>query len=427
MSKLLDKPLKYFSIYALVILLLSVPVYYYIVDYIWLNELDEHNEITLKKIKKNLSEHPQLESADSLIQIWNNIMPGIEFGQYRRFEGQSDSTFTLFKPSTYSNPQESDRFRLLTSPVQIGNKIYKISIETNVEEADETILGIGFVTLIFFVFLVLGFLLLNRKISKIIWQPFYNTLERIRQFNIETHETIGFDKVPIEEFEELNHSLEKLISQNVESYKQQRRFVENASHELQTPIAILKAKIDQWYQNDKLLAAMGPELAELNVPLNRIIRINKNLLLLAKIENNQFADEVSLDVSASLEELLDYFTEIAHANNNILHTEIEANCMVQCNKFLFESMVSNLMTNAVKHGKKGETVDISLKSGTLTVKNYGDEALNTETIFKRFSIHSKQNTNSGLGLAIVKEICNKYNWQVYYHFGKNQHQFSVNF
>src|SRR5690606_20238110 len=134
----------------------------------------------------------------------------------------------------------------------INGKWYHLRIETNVEETDETMLAITIVTLLFFVLLVIGFIMLNRQIAKKIWQPFRNTLEKLKSFDLTTRQAVSFDQTDIEEFEELNQSLQKLINKNILVYTQQKIFIENASHELQTPLAVLKSKMNLLLQHKNI-------------------------------------------------------------------------------------------------------------------------------------------------------------------------------
>src|SRR5690606_22192547 len=129
---------------------------------------------------------------------------------------------------------------------------YVLVVETNIEETEETVVYIAVVTLFFFLILVLGFWILNRRLSRTIWKPFKDSLQKLQSFQLNSNEEIKFQNTDIKEFAELNATLDKLLKHNFETYNHQKEFTENASHELQTPLAILKNKIDLLLQSDDL-------------------------------------------------------------------------------------------------------------------------------------------------------------------------------
>lgn len=425
MTKLLDKPFKLFSIYALIILISSIPVYFLVIDSIWIEELDEHNLIIHNqlesKLKKTKFEKDQL---NDFFKNWNKIQQGIEIRPLSKGEFKKDIQFTKNSYNDYEN--EMNRFRVLCSTIIIQERPYQLIISTNVEEADETLIAITFVTIVFFILLFLGFLILNKRISKNSWKPFYQTLNYLKEFDLNKNKTIHFKKTDIDEFNQLNSTLSILIDKNTQAYNQQKRFVENASHELQTPLALLKTKIDLLFQNENLTAEQSISFEAINSNLSRITRINKNLLLLAKIENNQFSDIELVDLKEKLIENCSLLNDYIEDKKIEIQLNISP-LIVECNATLLEVLVNNLIVNAIRHGKENKQIQLILQGNKLTISNTGNKSLNQKLLFVRFGITSNENTSSGLGLAIAKEICDKYNWKINYQFHDSSHQFSVEF
>jgi len=338
-----------------------------------------------------------------------------------------DSTYTITKQNRYVEHNEIDRFRVLSAYININGKLYHLQIETNIEEADETMLAIAVVTLLFFALLVIGFILLNRRIAKQIWRPFRNTLEKLKSFDLTTQQNVSFDKTDIEEFEELNQSLQKLIDKNISVYNQQKTFIENASHELQTPLAVLKSKLDLLLQNKNITDEQSEILSAVELPIARMTRINKNLLLLAKIENKQFTEVESIELTEVINETLELLTDYITTKQIIVDKKFSEKLFVSCNKTLLEILVNNLLINAIVHNTEQGKIQIHFSDKTLIVSNTGKTALDNRKIFERFIVSSSETANSGLGLAIIKEICNRYQWQINYTFQNNLHSFSVQF
>lgn len=427
-SKLLNKPLKAFTLYALIILICSIPVYFFVVDFIWQKELDEHNNIVKERIVENFKlNKTSNEELSKTLALWNILQPGTKLIKAGNSNLKPDHIYTITKTGNFNNEDQKDRFRILETYLKINNNTYFMSIETNVEEADETLLAIAIVTFLFFSLLVAGFILLNKKIAKKIWLPFQNTLEKLKAFDLNTDKSIEFSKTDIEEFEQLNQELSKLILKNISIFDQQKVFLENASHELQTPLAVIKAKIDSLLQSKNLSSDQLHIINQINVPLARASRINKNLLLLSKIENHQYEDKEDINFETILTESLTLLEDYIIDKELSVTRSFENQSQLFSNKVLVEVLVNNLLINAIKHTQSRGKIIIELKNGVLTVKNSGKVPLNKDRMFSRFLINSKEPSNSGLGLAIVMEISNRYQWKVTYNFDLEMHLFSVAF
>ncbi len=428
MKPLLAKTTKPFLIYVLIILAVSIPVYYWVVDSIWISELDEHNKIIAEKSAYELNQlNLPDEELEKSVALWNTIQPGTDIEKIPFNAPKKDVFFTVEKKKPYTSEPESERFRCLKTVVYIKNQAYLFSVETNVEESHETVMVIAFTTLFFFIVIVIGLLILNRRLSNTVWKPFHNTLNRLKSFDLSSGERIGFEKTDIKEFEELNQALSKLIDHNISVYKTQKEFTENASHELQTPLAILQNKLDVLIQDENMTKQQYQIIEDLNKTLARSSRINKNLLLLAKIENQQFAGNEKLPVSEIITQYAAVFEEHFEQKNISVQQEIENGIEISGNRTLTETLVSNLLVNAVRHTEAGGNVHIKLSETSLEISNSGTAELNKNSLFKRFSRSSTDSLGSGLGLAIIKEICVRHNWDISYDFKNNFHIFRIIF
>ena len=425
MKPLLSKTTKPFIIYVLIILVISIPAYYLVVDAIWKHELDEHNDIVARKTASQinslkLSEEKLIET----IQLWNDVQPSTNIRKLEKNDNLKDSIFIVEKPHDFLHFEEIDRFRCLSKVIYLNKKPYRFNIETNIEETQETIFFISITTVFLFVMIVGGLLFLNRRLSKSVWKPFRETLDQLKTFSLNNQTKIEFSKTDVSEFDELNQSLTKLIEHNVSVYKTQKEFTENASHELQTPLAILKNKLDILLQNQDLTEKQYQIAEEMNRALSRSSRINKNLLLLAKIDNKQF-DSETFHLDEVLNQSMEILQEHFEQKNISVNTEISDNVTVNGNIGLTEVLINNLIINAMRHTSINGSILIRLSQSEFEVSNSGTDKLHGDLLFKRFSRFSKDNNGSGLGLAIVKEICKSQNWTIDYRFENNNHIFSV--
>lgn len=299
--------------------------------------------------------------------------------------------------------------------------------EASREDSYLIIGAVTLLTLLFFIMLLLGFILLNRRVSTRLWKPFYESLQKIRDFNLDQNGTIEFTPTDIDEFSELNASLQKLIEGNVAAYKQQKEFADNASHELQTPLSITQSKLELLLQSPALTAKQYNLIEDALQALARVGRINKNLLLLTKIENSQFMTKEKISISDLIESSISLFTKFSDSRHIELQSNILNGISVEGNKILVEILLHNLLTNGIRHSNSCSVVSISLSQTTLEIKNPGITPLDTSQLYKRFGTTSTNTPGTGLGLALVKQICLRYHWQVHYQFESGLHSFSIHF
>ncbi len=428
MKKLLNKTLKSFALYSLIVFALSIPSYFLLIDWIWLKELDENNELIAQRIENEFNQQQiSDEKLEERIQFWNDIQSVGKIEPVTFNPLQKDSVYTVRRQNPYLEKKSIDRFRGLITNIEINKKNFTVTIETNVEESEETMAYIAVVTLLFFLILIVGFWILNRRLSAKVWKPFRSTLSKLKTFNLNSQTSIEFEQSNTLEFEELNKALQKLIEQNISVYRTQKEFTENASHELQTPLAIIKNKLDLLLQKETVTDRQYQIIEEINRALTRMTRINKNLLLLAKIENHQFDDNETINISQLTQQCLEQFEEHANNKNITIQTDIEIDIIIEGNKPLIEILLNNLVLNAIRHNLQHGTITITLNKNGLNIANSGNTALSQSAIFKRFAKVSNNSAGSGLGLAIIQQICNRHNWTISYQFTDNTHCFSIRF
>lgn len=276
------------------------------------------------------------------------------------------------------------------------------------------------------IFGVAAVLVMNFIASKL-WRPFYGTLERIDTYKIEDGNVPTLPKTDIKEFTALNDTLNRMMSNSTRSYKTQKEFTENASHELQTPLAIFQSKLDILLQDPSLTENQAETMQSLYQTVTRLTHLNKSLLLLARIDNSQYATMDDINLTAMLTEVLPLLRTVA-GNIAIKEDLPKADVMIKGNKILLESLINNLVINAVRHNHTDGEILIAVNGNQLNVENTSDEAaLDTQHIFNRFYHPVGQTTGNGLGLAIVKAICDYHKWSIFYKYHEGRHIFTVVF
>lgn len=305
--------------------------------------------------------------------------------------------------------------------LRMGKSLEPSDLEEDIVEGME----LQFVLL--FAVLCLSLILVMRFLTRRLWGPFDDTLHKLELFNLEHSDIPHFVKSDIKEFERLNRSVEMLMRKDKETYSSQKEFTENASHELQTPIAVIQSKFDLLMQ-ENLNERQATLVSEMINICNKLSRLNKNLLLLTKIENAQYHQTEKITLLSFVQNRIAVYSDL-NISGRILLDENSEDITLQANVSLLESLLDNLVVNAIRHKPDGADVILSVKGGELSVENEGQngQALDKTTLFKRFSNNGDKNRGNGLGLAIVKAICDYHHWTIRYLFNNGKHKFIIKF
>lgn len=418
-KKLLNKTTNSFLAYAIIILLIAAPLFYFISQQLYIYETDEvlhfHKGAFVKESHKDFTQTD--------IDLWNKynheVMIVSDMGV------RSDSI--VGKMLYDSIAKEQEPFRVLYAPVNINGKRYTYTERINLLEMEGMVFSIAGMFLFIIIVLLIGIIWISKATAAKIWSPFYNTLNQIQDFEIDKNKPPHFIATDIDEFDRLNKSLVRLIEKNTAIYKSQREFVENAAHELQTPLALFQNKIDTLSQLN-LNEEQSSLVASLNTDVSRLNRLNKNLLLLSKIDNESFLDKNTIVLNDYLKKHLDFFTEQANAKNLTIITEFTSTLSIIGNPALTEVLINNLFLNAIRHNEKNGKIIITTLENELIFLNSGQNTpLKIEKLFNRFSKTNPSSQGNGLGLAIIKKITELNRWEISYTFDNNLHSFIVKF
>ena len=211
-------------------------------------------------------------------------------------------------------------------------------------------------------------------------------------------------------------------------YNTLKKFSENASHEMQTPLAIINSKLDLLIQGDNITESQMEQLQAIYYASDRLSKLNHALLLLTKIENNQFTEIENVSLDKAIQEKLSQFEELIENKKLVLHTELQHE-KINCNKQLLDILLSNLLNNAIRYNFNNGSISVINKNNLLIFSNTsGIGPLDENKIFQRFYRHedSRQEGN-GLGLSIVKQICNDFGYDLRYFYNNGEHQFQISY
>ncbi|GAA3925787.1 HAMP domain-containing sensor histidine kinase [Hymenobacter algoricola] len=297
-----------------------------------------------------------------------------------------------------------------------------VTLRKSLVETEDVLVVVLGVLLVVLVLLLGGVVALNRWLARHLWAPFQHTLATLRTYDLQRHQPLTLPTPAIDEFGELNQALNTLSERLVSDYESLREFTENAAHETQTPLAIIQAQLEQLLQapalqaDEQLTTLLGAALGG----TRRLSRLHQALTLLTRLENHQFApaqavpvllEQLLHDRVALLEPLL-----TARQVQLTLHAEppLPARPM---HPGLADSLLQNLLHNAIKHNYPGGRIDVRLSAQVLEISNTGPAPLGDPTrFFERFRKHNAASDSPGLGLSIAQHICAYYGFGIEYSF-----------
>lgn len=353
-------------------------------------------------------------------------------GEYDIVEKTNEISITLDKPQDtliyYNDKKRGLPFQMLTSQLQWRGQFYYITTYISSTEISHLIIKVFITEAVILVFLLLTIIILNRKSSGLLWRPFFHTMSVADKFDIIRNNQLTLpEKTGTTEFDKLNAVLKKLIEHVNIAYSHQKQFVENASHETQTPLAIIRSKLELLINQPNITERTAALLGDITEATNRLSQMNRTLLLLAKIENNQFLNTEEINISQVIEGMLESF--MAHYDNcPEITTVIKQDVIVKANRSLIEILISNIINNAIVHNNGEGKINIVLDGSSLVVKNTGDApSVPTAELFERFKKGSYQQKTTGLGLSLVKQISQYYHYRTTYEYNNGWHCVSVFF
>ncbi|MEJ0055671.1 MAG: HAMP domain-containing sensor histidine kinase [Bacteroidota bacterium] len=386
--------------------------------------MDESLSLHADQFLTHIKSFTYLDDLETDLKVLDQLSYNIHIKPVpEKFSGKKYETISLYD----SVDHEMRPFRQLSTGVDIKQKFYLLSVQMSLVDNNKLVLAIGLVQTSLIALLVIGLLLLNRSLSRKLWKPFYTTLSQLKAFELDKSKSIEITKTGIIEFDELNKTASSLTDRSRKVYLQQKEFIENASHELQTPLAVFQAKLDTLMQNPGLSEKEATTISELEETARRMARLNKNLLLLSKIDNEQFSEVENIELSSMINDLLVNLQTVADVDQIVITVETRP-LQIMANRTLTEVLLTNLFHNAVRHTSENGSVSVLLDGRTLVIKNSGAPLrMRPEQLFERFSKESSRGSSTGLGLAIVKKICDTCSYELAYRYVDSQHIFSVRF
>ncbi len=317
-------------------------------------------------------------------------------------------------------------FMRLDFPLLLNGKWYKVTIAKPLEgmhHLSRALISISILTIFIIIFLEI---ILNTYLLRRLWSPFYKAMEIMRGFRLGTSDNLRFPDTNIREFSLMNESLQFSTGKARQDYYVLKEFTENASHEMQTPLSIIRSKLDMLIQEKNLSEKQSELVRESYRSIKKLSNLNKSLLLLAKIENQQFDNKQPVNLRKKIEEKVDQFRELWQSNDIAVTTKLENSSDLHIDPELLDILLNNLFSNASNHNIPFGYIGIMLQPEGFAISNTGTvEPLNEQKLFTRFYKTSVNSNHNGLGLSIIKQITKISGLAISYAFADNKHTFTL--
>lgn len=379
----------------------------------------------IRRIKSHIDEiAAQLEKNTPVAELESEYVQIVEIDPNVPPIGlQIYDTMAVYRP----NMRALDRKLTVESSYRIGSKHYKVSMYDFVAEPDEIADGVRESLLWIFLILLVIVGITNIVISRRILSPFHRTLKAIEHFSLKSNSEINLPDTRTKEFQQLNFFLTKMTGKARADYRTLKEFTENASHELQTPLAIIRGKLELLLESP-LTEEQGNKIFSALNAIEKLSKINHSLTLLNKLGNQEFATLAQVNMSAHLQTILDDLAELIEMKSISLRKEIAENVKILLHPSLADILITNLCSNAIRHNVHDGHIYISLTSRRLMIANSGKQPeVPVEQLFERFTRTSQNDDSVGLGLAIVKQICDVSGLSISYEYKTNEHIVTVTF
>nr|WP_245405122.1 HAMP domain-containing sensor histidine kinase [Algoriphagus sp. AGSA1] len=416
---MLNQSLKYLSVSIFLIVTVWSAVFY-------LNMLDEiHDSIDDGLDNYKLLIIKRMENDSTVL-----LKPDFEEGNYTIHKIEETKALGMRDYFTdtllyMQNEDDLEPVRMLTSAFKHGDDYYQLTVFNSTVEEDDLIEDLFYSIIWLYVILVVSIILINNVVLKRLWKPFYSLLNELKSYRIDKESPLPKVIGDTKEFRELEVAVGALIIRARETYWNQKKFTENASHELQTPLAIISTKLELMLEKESLGSENSENVGQILQTIQRLTRLNKSLLLLSKIENRQFNELAKVDFAMLVNQSVEDLEDFAGFRNVEVTVEESAKLNFLMDESLASILVSNLLRNAIFHNLEGGKVRVKLNENSLRVSNTGKgKELDSKKIFDRFQKETNNNSSTGLGLAIVYAICRLYGFEVNYTFD-GQHCFEV--
>ena len=399
----------------------GVLFYYAIID-----EVVDETDDTLENYGEIL-----MESAlhdPSILETEGSLMSFYKFTPISEEEGRHYRQ-VFYDATVYIELEDEDEpVRVMCTAFRMPDgQYYELKLMISILERDDMVEAmlwyLGALFLLFLICTSIGIQL----VLKGVFRPLHRLLDWLHCIQPGKEVPPLDNPTKIREFRQLSDAALDMGNRSYKAYEEQKQFIENASHELQTPLAIVRGKVELLAESEGMTEQQMEQLDEIYATLGRAVKLNKSLLLLSRIENGQYTEMEDVSVDEILDELLPDLKDIyEHKQVRLIRKREEQPFIIRCNHSLAQILVSNLVKNSLLHNREGGELQVLTTPTSLVIKNTGDVPLDGEKLFRRFyhGMDGKKDS-TGLGLAIARSIALSSSLKLTYEWQDGMHTFRL--
>ncbi len=389
--KLINKTNRNFILVTIIVLPIACILLFFSLNYFISDEVDEKLRVDEMRIIQQLKINPSFISIAPVIEV-SEIESKVEV------DGEVKNVM-IYDPIE----KEDEPFRELTSVQEINNKWYLIKVRNSTIENEDFIIAIGLTMsiILFLIFVLLLFL--NNRLSLKLWKPFYYNINKLKYYSFKDNSKLELLDSNVDEFQDLKDSLIILTNKLQNDYKSLKEFTENASHEIQTPLSIISMNLDEVLQEEHSQKNYK-KLYGSYQSVQKLSKLNEKLLLLAKLDNDQFTDVNEINFNNLLIEKIEELEPLIEERELKIKVKNSGVFVFPIDNFLAQILLNNLLSNAIKHSIRKSLIEIELSNNSFSIANQTEFKIDKKLIFKRFKKGNDASSSTGLGLAIVNRI-----------------------
>lgn len=393
-----------YTVYTfLIVLVLGSITHYYIFRY----SIHRSTDDVLQEYKQDIQDYAA--SHDSLLSLHDLELKHsrLLFHEVGRKKG-GDSDYAIYDSLIYSKYEgEEIVYRVLKFDVETCDGTYQVLISQPTLEEDDLMSAVVISLLLLLLFFLIASSWVSTYYTRILWRPFYRMLTQVRRFRMDRSKAEKMPDCGIDEFDEMGSTVSGMMEKIRNDYLSLKELTENTSHELQTPLSILKMKLEMMQQMELDNEKVTELIQDMQRTVNRVTRFNRALLLIARINNDQFADSEPVNLNEYVDEYLASYEDILQDKAVEVRRLYHASFVVSMNRMLAERLVMNLVVNAVRYNVPCGYLSIETTADSLKIANTYGNVIPSGDLFARFTRSSQEQESTGLGLTIVKNICKK--------------------
>lgn len=412
---LVRKTNRYYLFFLLLLFPMMVAVDYYVIAYFVNFEV---NDVLLHESERIDYEFKRNGSLPQSNYMYKAELVSKDLNELNRF----GDTLVFERYANKQIPYRTYQFFVST-----GSQKMRISLQHILLEMNELILWLFGTTTMILLLLAAGLFFINRRIYQWAWKPFFYNLSALKDYDIARKEPVRLLPSKISEFKELDKVVTALMEQVKKDFQNLKEFNENISHEVQTPLAIIRNKMVLLLESDNLNKEEQQWAQSVYQEANKLSKISKSLTLISRIENQEFKRLDTVDISSIIDNIVRNMEEIINFKNLEINIDLDS-VTVQCDQILANILFTNLIKNAVQHNEEGGYISMVLAQDKFEIINTGRiSKMSTAQLFNRFQKGNKESDSLGLGLSINQKICDIYGFRLSYEREDDKHTFSLFF